>query len=294
MLEPRFGTDAERGLEVAMQGVIGTRYHHRHRTASGARRRSVASVPRRSGDVLLIAVAVLLYFLVRGLVDGREAEAYRHAEQLIDLERSLGVFWEPTIQRWALDVGSIGTLANWVYIWGHWPVIIATFVWLLIAHRDVFPVYRNALLLSGAIGLVIFTTYPMAPPRFMEAWGFVDTVTLHSHSYRVLQPPSLVNQYAAMPSLHVGWDLLMGIAIARHAVGRMRWVGCVLPVMMFAAVVLTANHYLADGLVGGLVVLAALGVTLKVHGMSGRRVLGKSNEEHRRRVSTRQAAQGCS
>jgi hypothetical protein len=65
-------------------------------------------VLRRSGDVLLIAGAVLLYFLVRGLVDGREAEAYRHAEQLIDLERAIGVFWEPTIQRWALDVGPVG------------------------------------------------------------------------------------------------------------------------------------------------------------------------------------------
>jgi hypothetical protein len=123
---------------------------------------------------------------------------------------------------------------------------------------------------------VIFTVYPMAPPRFMDAWGFVDTVTLHSHSYRVLQPPSLVNQYAAMPSLHVGWDLLMGIAIARHAAGRMRWIGYALPVLMFSAVVLTANHYLADGVVGGLVVLAALGVTMKVHGMSGRRTLGAS------------------
>ena len=277
-----------------MQGVIGTRYHHRHRPASSTRRLQVPPLLRRIGDVLLIAGAVLLYFLVRGLVDGREAEAYRHAEQLIDLERALGVFWEPTIQRWALDVGPVGTLANWVYIWGHWPVIIATFVWLLTKHRHVFPVYRNALLLSGAIGLVIFTVYPMAPPRFMDAWGFVDTVTLHSHSYRVLQPPSLVNQYAAMPSLHVGWDLLMGIAIARHAAGRVRWIGYVLPVLMFSAVVLTANHYLADGVVGGLVVLAALGATIKVHGMSGRRTLGTPPVVGRQQGLTRRAAQGCS
>lgn len=293
MLEPRFGVGAERELEVAMQGVIGSRSFPRRPTESGARRAAVASVVRRGGDVLVIAVAVLLYFLVRGLVDGREAQAYRHAEQLIDLERSLGVFWEPAIQRWALDVGPIGTLANWVYIWGHWPVIIATFLWLLTKHRADFPVYRNALLLSGAIGLVIFTTYPMAPPRFMEAWGFVDTVTLHSHSYRVLQPPSLVNQYAAMPSLHVGWDLLMGIAIARHAVGRLRWVGYALPVLMFSAVVLTANHYLADGLVGGVVVLAALWVTVKVHGTSKRPERATAPTVRRAQIATQRAPQIC-
>ena len=249
-----------------MQGVIGSRFHHQHqrRGAAGARHGTLSSVLRRSGDVLLIAVAVLLYFAVRGLVDGREAEAFRHAEQLIDLERSLGVFWEPAIQRWALDVGPVGTLANWVYIWGHWPVIAATLTWLLIAHRDSYSIYRNALLLSGAVGLVVFIAFPMAPPRLVDTLGVVDTITLHSQAYRVLQPPSLVNQYAAMPSLHCGWDLLMGIAIVRHARGRLRMIGYVLPVAMYLATILTANHYVMDGLIGMALVVASLWVVTSI------------------------------
>jgi hypothetical protein len=104
----------------------------------------------------------------------------------------------------------------------------------------------------------------MAPPRFIDAYGFVDTITLHSSSYRVLQPPSLVNQYAAMPSLHCGWDLLIGIAIARHAPPRLRWIGCVLPVAMVSAVVLTANHYILDAVAGMALVVASLSVVALV------------------------------
>jgi len=215
-------------------------------------------------QVLIIACAIFLYFFVRGLVDGREADAIRHADWLIDLEQRLGFFWEPRIQEWALDVGPVDTIANWVYIWAHWPVIAGTLIWLAVRHKGAYATYRNALLLSGAVGLAIFTLYPMAPPRFMDAYGFVDTITLQSHSYRVLQPPSLVNQYAAMPSLHCGWDLLMGLAIARHAPRRLRWIGYALPVAMVAAVVLTANHYLLDAVVGMSLVLVALAAVTAV------------------------------
>ena len=238
--------------------------HHPHFRPSrvarphASRHLSLAPTLTLLRQIGIIAVAVFLYFFVRGLVDGREADAYRHADWLISLEQRLGFFWEPALQEFALDVDFVGTVANWIYIWAHWPVIAVTLPWLAVRHGPAYVTYRNALLLSGAVGLVIFTLFPMAPPRFMDAHGFVDTITLHSNSYRVLQPPSLVNQYAAMPSLHCGWDLLMGIAIARHAPRRLRWIGYALPVAMVLAVVLTANHYLLDAVAGMTLVLAAL------------------------------------
>ena len=220
----------------------------------------IGTPPRVIGEVGIVALATLLYFLVRGLVAGREAVAFANAAWLIDLERRLGVFWEPTIQEWALGVPHLDAAVNAVYIWGHWPVIAATLVWLLVAHREFVSLYRNAMLISGAIGLVCFVAMPMAPPRFLDAWGFVDTVTLQTNAYRVLPPPALTNQYAAMPSLHVGWNLLMGIAITRHAAPRLAKVfGLLMPVTMFAATVLTANHYILDGLVGSVVALIGLG-----------------------------------
>src|SRR6185312_9767346 len=109
---------------------------------------------------------------------------------------------------------------------------------------------RNAMLISGAIGLVIFTLFPLAPPRLAEL-GLVDTVTRSSDAYRVLQPTMFTNQYAAMPSLHVGWDLLVGLAILAAARGPLlRAFGAVMPVLMVAAVVLTANHYIVDAIAG--------------------------------------------
>jgi membrane-associated phospholipid phosphatase len=162
---------------------------------------------------------------------------------------------EAALQAPVTDFRTLETLANWVYIWGHWPVIIATLGWLAWRHSEVFLRMRDAMLISGALGMVIFVTYPVAPPR-LAGLGLVDTVTQSSNSYRVLQPPAFTNQYAAMPSLHSGWDLLVGIAIVTAASSVMlRTIGVLMPILMALAVVLTANHYLLDVVAGVTLVL---------------------------------------
>jgi PAP2 superfamily len=111
--------------------------------------------------------------------------------------------------------------------------------------------------------MVVFALYPAAPPRLVPNLGLVDTVTLRSHVYRVLQPPALADLYASMPSPHFGWNLLVGIAVVRHArtlLGRL--VGVILPAAMFSAIVLTANRFIVDGVAGGCVGLAGLGVAV--------------------------------
>jgi hypothetical protein len=222
-------------------------------------------------ETAIVSAALMLYLFVRGVIRGREGTAFAHAAELIDLERRLGVFREPRMQAWALAHSWIVTLANWVYVLAFWPVLAGTMIWLLAGHREVVTVYRNALLISGGIGLTCFTLFPVAPPRFLSGWGFVDTVAVGSHTYAALYPASVANWYAAMPSLHVGWTLLMGIALATKAANRfVRAAGTVLPPTMFAATVLTANHYLVDGLVGMVIVLVGLGVAWKL----GRRPAG--------------------
>ncbi len=216
-------------------------------------------------EVLVVALAALLYFIVRGLMHSQAAVAFNNADTLIALEQRLGLYHEPAMQGWITGSAWLTDLANRVYIFGHWPVIIATMLWLVFRHPAAFARYRSALLLSGAIGLVFFVLMPMAPPRFLVDYGFVDTVTQHSNAYRVLQPPSLTNPYAAMPSLHVGWNLLMGIAIvsqARHWLWR--GFGMLMPLAMWLATVVTANHYLLDGLVGSVVALTGLVLAIAI------------------------------
>lgn len=214
-------------------------------------------------ELVLIGTAVVLYFGVRGLVDGRELIAYRNAEHVVKLEQAAGVFAEPALQGMAVRHHWLVGAANTVYIYGHWPVLALTVVWLLARHRDAYRRFRDAMLISGSIGLIIFATFPVAPPRFLPGYGFLDTITVENTAYRLLQPPAFVNQYAAVPSLHLGWNLLAGIAwagLAGHWMARL--FGWLMPLAMLAAIVLTANHYLFDAAAGA--TIALLGLLLAV------------------------------
>lgn len=209
---------------------------------------------------LTIAVsAYFLYFGVRGLTEGGADIATAHAWDIVNLEDRLGLAREADWQALIINHRWLVNLANWLYIWGHWPVIVVTAIWLYLHHPDAYGNTRDAFLVSGAIGLAVFAFYPVAPPRLIDT-GLVDTVTLHSNAYRVLQPPALVNQYAAMPSLHFGWNLLVGLVIMREAANPLaRGFGAVSPVLMFLAVILTGNHFILDTIVGGALALFALG-----------------------------------
>jgi membrane-associated phospholipid phosphatase len=219
---------------------------------SGMTRSRLTWIAGQAGPVLL---GVLIYFGVRGYTEGSYAEAVDNAHQLLALEERLGLDHEQWLQSVVAPSDRLETLANWVYIWGHWPVIIATMIWLGWHHRRHFLRLRDAMMVSGALGMVVFVSYPVAPPRLANL-GMVDTVTQSSESYRILQPPAFVNQYAAMPSLHSGWDLLVGMAIfAAASTLALRLVGVALPILMGLAVVATANHYVVDVVAGVTLVL---------------------------------------
>ncbi|MET1058309.1 MAG: phosphatase PAP2 family protein [Nocardioides sp.] len=222
-----------------------------------------------AGQAGLVTLGVFVYFRVRGLTEGSADVAVAHAHDVLALEQRLGIDIEPAVQSPAEASRSTETLVNWIYIWGHWPVIVATMIWLLWRHREIFLRLRNGMLVSGGIGLLIFATFPVAPPRLADP-GMVDTVTRSSESYRVLQPPQFVNQYAAMPSLHYGWDLLIGIAIFTAATSTaLRIVGVLLPIAMMFAVVATANHFVLDVVAGAVLALVGHAVALALERRRG-------------------------
>lgn len=208
----------------------------------------------------VVAAGVFVYFRVRGITESSPHTAVAHAHQIVSFERALHLYVESDIQAAVAHLDVLITFANWIYIYGHWPVIAVTMLWLAARHRRQFARLRDGMMISGGIGLVIFALYPVAPPRLAEL-GIADTVTQRSESYRLLQPPAFVNQYAAMPSLHAGWDLLVGIAIATAA-GHLwlRWIGRLLPALMVFAIVTTGNHYIVDAVAG--ITLALVGHTL--------------------------------
>ncbi|MDH3678484.1 MAG: phosphatase PAP2 family protein [Acidimicrobiia bacterium] len=224
-------------------------------TKKKAMRHTIVFIARQ---VVLIGLAALAYFGVRGLTEGDVDRANRNAERLLDVERTLSVDIERGLQDALLTNQWLVDIANWIYIWGHWPVVATTLVWLAIARRRDFYQLRNAMFISGAIGLVIYASFAVAPPRLFSI-DYVDTVTENSVSYRLLQPPSLVNKYAAVPSLHFGWNLLVGLAW--HNAGRSilaTGAAVTMPLAMAFAVVATANHWTLDVIACAVVALSGL------------------------------------
>jgi PAP2 superfamily len=209
-------------------------------------------------EAALVIGAILMYFVIRNVTAGAPGEAFANGERIADLEHGLGIAWEDAIQASILGRDGLVMLANWVYIWGHWPVILSTAVVLYVWRRDRYYLLRNTLFITGGIGFLFFALVPVAPPRLLEL-GLLDTVSSQSNAYRALQPPGLTNQYAALPSLHVGWNLAVGIVLfmtTTHV--AVRAFAVLSPLAMTLAVVATANHFVIDVAAGMAVVLVGL------------------------------------
>ena len=181
-------------------------------------------------EVALFAAAYLAYFGVRAATEGRVPRAVVNAHDLFRLEGTLRIDWERRAQRVVVNSSLLRSAADAIYMWGHWPVLIIGGILLFNLARPQYFRLRNVCLLSGAVGLLVFALFPVAPPR-LAGLGFVDTITLHAGGYRKVLPPSLVNEYAAMPSFHAGWNLMLGVALFRPPAGwpcahwppRYRW-----------------------------------------------------------------------
>jgi hypothetical protein len=235
-----------------------------------ASRRLIDAVSRRRVyrdvfEIAIVAVAFLLYFLVRGSVVDNEAAALSHAVRVVEIERKLGIFWEPDLNSAVLHNGALIQFFNAIYFWLDFPTIVAIGLWMyFFGHRHQYTVARDALLASGAIALVVYHLYPVAPPRLLPVdaagYAFVDTVNQYTHiSYQAQSLQPFVNPYAAMPSLHYGWALLIGGVLfwtTRNV--WLRALAIFLPIAQLAAIVFTANHYLLDAAAGLVVALMGL------------------------------------
>ena len=161
------------------------------------------------------------------------------------------------MQSWIVDHYWMIKTANWIYFWAHMPLIVVGAVWLYIRHRDAYHLTRNAFLASGAIGVAIYALYPVAPPRLLPEYGFVDTGLLLGQSVYGSFGAGVSAQLAAMPSIHVAWAVLVGAAGWTIGRGRWRWIGPAHAVLTVFVVTDTANHWWLDSIVGGALLIPA-------------------------------------
>ena len=225
---------------------------------------------RVTAQLLLISLALATYLAVRAVTVGSESLAFGNARRLLEWEYSVGIAWERGAQNLILDSELWVDIFNFIYVWLYWPAVVGTLVFLYLVNKRRYVLYRNALFISGAIGLVIFASYPVAPPRFLD--GFTDTVSELSRSQFVARPSGLTNEYAAMPSFHVGWVFLAGVIL--FACFSKPWARALtlLPgVLMSLAVVFTANHYIIDAVAGVAISLIGLAGAISIQRAVDRR-----------------------
>jgi hypothetical protein len=213
------------------------------------------------GAVEAGALVVLygLYELTRGSVEASWPSAQRHADAIVDFEQNLGMFWEWDVQRWAQALPAVPALLGAAYVVLHLVCTIAALVWVHRRHRSHFALFRTVVVVASALALVVYVLYPTAPPR-LAGLGFTDTVTLHTGvNLNSALLGQLYNPVAAVPSLHFGYALIVGVAVALLARHRgVRLLGALYPLVMLFVIVATGNHFWLDALAGAGVAVTAL------------------------------------
>jgi hypothetical protein len=205
-------------------------------------------------QVLLFALAYYGYRIVRGTVDDPvgAAVAFQHSREVIHFEQSLGIFVEPSIQSWVSSSNLVIDVASWLYLNAQFTVTMACLVYIYLRHNASFYFVRNMFAVAMWTANIGFMAFPAAPPRFFPEWGFVDSVSSLTHvSHDSVAVNSLVNQYAAIPSMHVAFALMIAIPLARlakHRVTRMIWT--VYPFLVAFVIISTANHFITDAVLG--------------------------------------------
>jgi hypothetical protein len=209
-------------------------------------------------EIAIIGIGYWLYTMGRNAVPEQKTIAIRHGNSVQHLQDTLHLNFELTINHFVARNEWLAQIMDYYYATLHFIVTIGVMVWLFVRRPHIYRGARTVLFVTTLLGLLGFYLYPLAPPRLLTQYSYVDTL-LKFHTWGSLADPKIAehsNQYAAMPSLHIAWAMWCGISIFMCA--RRRWVrilGLIYPFFTLMVIVGTANHFVFDA-VGGAVVLA--------------------------------------
>ncbi len=221
--------------------------------------------PSRPGlvrEVVLLTALFLVYRLGRLAISGHDDLAIANAWHVWDVERLLRLPDEETLQEWVLQWPDVLKAANWYYVGVHFPITLGFLAWGWLRRPPAeYRWARRLIITLTAFALVLHVAMPLAPPRMLSSLGFLDTMAAFGPSAYGGGAATVANQFAAMPSLHVGWALLLAVVVVRTARNRWRWLIVAHPVLTTAVVVVTANHYWVDAVVAAVLLGLVLLVT---------------------------------
>ncbi|HEX5714284.1 MAG TPA: phosphatase PAP2 family protein [Solirubrobacterales bacterium] len=222
-----------------------------------------SKLPKGWGDfgrqIMILVLVDLAYTFVRGIVDSEKALAMTHGQQIIDFEKSIGLFFEPSWQTFFLPAQWVIDFANQIYLNAQFSIAIGFLLWLYLFRNESYYFVRNMFVVAMGIALVGYTLYPTAPPRMYPQYGFIDTLNAYSdvgHDSSLAK--IFINPYAAVPSMHCAFSMMIGgtgFLVCRHWLSRGLWVCW--PLLVSWVTIVTANHYWVDAVLGWMVALAA-------------------------------------
>ncbi|MFF4209242.1 phosphatase PAP2 family protein [Streptomyces sp. NPDC001796] len=202
-------------------------------------------------ELLLVAGLFLVYKFGRQLANGHTVEAFHNAHRVWDWERALRLPGEGAVQSALLHGDTLVRSANLYYVAVHFTATAAFLVWLYLRRPDHYLWARRVLALVTGAALALHLTFPLAPPRMLHMGHLVDTGQLYGPTVYGARPAtdSMANQFAAMPSLHFGWALMVAIGLIAATRSRWRWLWLLHPLVTLLVIVGTANHYWLDAVV---------------------------------------------
>ncbi|WP_330269490.1 phosphatase PAP2 family protein [Streptomyces griseorubiginosus] len=222
----------------------------------GSARRS--AMRRALREVALVAALFLVYKFGRLAVDGNVGDAFQNAESVWHWERMLRLPSERHVQGLLLDHEAAIRAANGYYAWVHFPATALFLLWLYCRRPAHYRWIRNVMVLLTGSALLLHLVAPLAPPRMLARAGMTDTAHVWGPAvYGDPHADAMANQYAAMPSLHVGWAVVVAVALIVVSRGGWRWLWLAHPIVTVLVVVATANHYWLDGVVACVLVAGA-------------------------------------
>lgn len=217
---------------------------------------SVRSLLTELGQLLL---AFAVYNLGRILAAQDVARADENARWILRIQEWMPLPSEAWIQGQVIDNELLIEAANRYYAAAHFPVAFGLLLWLFLRRRETYHWAKRSLIAATGVGMIIHMVLPVTPPRLLAELGMVDTALQGGDSvYAAPVLSGLSNEYAAMPSFHVGWALLVAVVLITAGRTRWRWLWALHPTLTLAVVVVTANHYWLDAVVGCALVLGAL------------------------------------
>lgn len=248
------------------------------RFEQGRWRRSTSAVSAVAGEAGLVALLYGIWQYVFSKTVTRTAGALDHAQWIYEFEQTVRLPSEVTVQRWSMHSSRLIETLNTYYAYVHIPALGLMLAWVFFAHRDHYAPIRNTLALSTASCLIL-QAIPVAPPRFLPGLGFVDTGLLYGQSVYGEGGSGISNQLAAMPSVHVLWATLVAGAVIWVATSPWRWIVLIHPVVTVWAVVATANHWWADGIVSLGIVLMSTAIVAGINRVLGKYAPGSDHHE---------------